>query len=156
MTTTVRRSFSGFLTHEGKIETNLAASVPTVANWLLSELPQFSPWRHHITNPHRRAPTVPECLDEFFQRGNESDDRSNQPAKALIHNVISIIVIFFFVVRWPSLTNSTQPPLRRLGQSDETGCPNWEAFQKGQGHDPLHAPQARGVLAIGFALIAAD
>src|SRR5208282_1166108 len=79
MTTTVRRSFSGFLTHEGKIETNLAASVPTVANWLLSELPQFSPWRHHITNPHRRAPTVPECLDEFFQRGNESDDRSNQP-----------------------------------------------------------------------------
>ena len=41
LTTTVLRSIFGFLTHEGKIATNLAASVPTVANWRLSELPQF-------------------------------------------------------------------------------------------------------------------
>jgi len=41
LTTTALRSFLGFLTHEGKIAANLAASVPTVANWRLSELPQF-------------------------------------------------------------------------------------------------------------------
>ena len=41
LTTTGLRSFLGFLTHEGKITVNLAASVPTVANWRLSELPQF-------------------------------------------------------------------------------------------------------------------
>jgi integrase/recombinase XerD len=35
------RSFLGFLTQEGKITANLAASVPTVANWRLAELPQF-------------------------------------------------------------------------------------------------------------------
>jgi site-specific recombinase XerD len=35
------RSFLGFLTQEGKITANLAASVPTVANWCLAELPQF-------------------------------------------------------------------------------------------------------------------
>jgi site-specific recombinase XerD len=35
------RSFLGFLTQEGKISANLAASVPTVANWSLSVLPQF-------------------------------------------------------------------------------------------------------------------
>lgn len=41
LTTTALRSFLGFLTHEGKITANLAASVPTVAHWRLSELPQF-------------------------------------------------------------------------------------------------------------------
>ena len=41
LTTTVLRSFLGFLVHEGKITANLAASVPTVANWRLTELPQF-------------------------------------------------------------------------------------------------------------------
>jgi site-specific recombinase XerD len=35
------RSFLGFLTQAGKIGANLAASVPTVANWSLSELPRF-------------------------------------------------------------------------------------------------------------------
>jgi integrase/recombinase XerD len=35
------RSFLGFLTQEGKVTANLAASVPTVANWRLAELPQF-------------------------------------------------------------------------------------------------------------------
>jgi integrase/recombinase XerD len=35
------RSFFGFLTQEGKITANLAASVPTVANWRLADLPQF-------------------------------------------------------------------------------------------------------------------
>jgi site-specific recombinase XerD len=35
------RSFLGFLAQEGKVTTNLAASVPTVANWRLAELPQF-------------------------------------------------------------------------------------------------------------------
>lgn len=35
------RSFFGFLTQEGKITANLAASVPTVANWRRSDLPQF-------------------------------------------------------------------------------------------------------------------
>ena len=34
------RSFLGFLTQEGKITANLAASVPTVANWRLANLPQ--------------------------------------------------------------------------------------------------------------------
>jgi site-specific recombinase XerD len=41
LTTTALRSFLGFLVHEGKITVNLAASVPTVANWRLTELPQF-------------------------------------------------------------------------------------------------------------------
>jgi site-specific recombinase XerD len=41
LTACVLRSFLGFLTHEGKITTNLAAAVPAVANWRLSELPQF-------------------------------------------------------------------------------------------------------------------
>ncbi len=35
------RSFLGFLTQEGKVTANLAASVPTVANWRLAGLPQF-------------------------------------------------------------------------------------------------------------------
>jgi integrase/recombinase XerD len=35
------RSFLGFLTQEGKVTVNLAASVPTVANWRLAQLPQF-------------------------------------------------------------------------------------------------------------------
>jgi site-specific recombinase XerD len=35
------RSFLGFLTQEGKVAAPLAASVPTVANWRLAELPQF-------------------------------------------------------------------------------------------------------------------
>jgi site-specific recombinase XerD len=35
------RSFLGFLTQAGKVTANLAASVPTVANWRLAELPQF-------------------------------------------------------------------------------------------------------------------
>jgi site-specific recombinase XerD len=35
------RSFLGFLTQEGKISAPLAASVPSVANWRLGELPQF-------------------------------------------------------------------------------------------------------------------
>jgi site-specific recombinase XerD len=41
LTTSVLRSFLGFLTQEGKIKANLAASVPTAANWRLRELPQF-------------------------------------------------------------------------------------------------------------------
>ena len=41
LTTTALRSFLGFLVHAGKITVNLAASVPTVANWRLGELPQF-------------------------------------------------------------------------------------------------------------------
>lgn len=41
LTGSALRSFLGFLTQEGKITANLAASVPTVANWRLSELPQF-------------------------------------------------------------------------------------------------------------------
>ncbi len=35
------RSFLGFLTQKGKTTANLAASVPTVANWRLAKLPQF-------------------------------------------------------------------------------------------------------------------
>jgi site-specific recombinase XerD len=35
------RSFLGFLYQRGELATNLAASVPTVANWSLLELPQF-------------------------------------------------------------------------------------------------------------------
>lgn len=35
------RSFLGFLTQEGKVRTNLAAAVPTVAAWRLADLPQF-------------------------------------------------------------------------------------------------------------------
>jgi len=41
LTTGALRSFLGFLTQAGKVTTNLAASVPAVANWRLSELPQF-------------------------------------------------------------------------------------------------------------------
>lgn len=41
LTGSALRSFLGFLTQEGKITANLAASVPAVANWRLSELPQF-------------------------------------------------------------------------------------------------------------------
>ena len=41
LTTSALRSFLGFLLHAGKIKVNLAASVPTVANWRLGELPQF-------------------------------------------------------------------------------------------------------------------
>jgi site-specific recombinase XerD len=41
LTTTALRSFLGFLVQAGKITVNLAASVPTVANWRLTELPQF-------------------------------------------------------------------------------------------------------------------
>jgi site-specific recombinase XerD len=35
------RSFLGFLTQTGKVTANLAASIPTVANWRLAELPQY-------------------------------------------------------------------------------------------------------------------
>jgi len=35
------RSFLGFLTKQGEVSASLAASVPTVANWRLAELPQF-------------------------------------------------------------------------------------------------------------------
>ena len=41
LTASALRSFLGFLTHQGKIPASLAASVPTVANWRLAELPQF-------------------------------------------------------------------------------------------------------------------
>jgi site-specific recombinase XerD len=40
-TASALRSFLGFLTQEGRITANLAASVPAVANWRLSELPRF-------------------------------------------------------------------------------------------------------------------
>ena len=40
-TASALRSFLGFLTQAGKLSANLAASVPTVANWSLSELPRF-------------------------------------------------------------------------------------------------------------------
>jgi len=39
--TTVLRGFLGFLLREGRIVTNLAAAVPTIAGWRLSELPRF-------------------------------------------------------------------------------------------------------------------
>jgi len=39
--TTVLRSFLGFLLQQGRIDSNLAASIPTVAGWRLSELPRF-------------------------------------------------------------------------------------------------------------------
>ncbi len=39
--TSVLRSFLGYLLREGRIGTNLAAAVPTVAGWRLSELPRF-------------------------------------------------------------------------------------------------------------------
>lgn len=39
--TSVLRSFFGFLLQEGRIDVNLAAAVPTVAGWRLSELPRF-------------------------------------------------------------------------------------------------------------------
>jgi site-specific recombinase XerD len=38
---TVLRSFLGFLLQQGRIRTNLAAVVPAVAGWRLSELPRF-------------------------------------------------------------------------------------------------------------------
>jgi site-specific recombinase XerD len=38
---TVLRSFLGFLLQQSHISTNLAAAVPTVAGWRLSELPRF-------------------------------------------------------------------------------------------------------------------
>ena len=41
LTASALRSFLGFLTHQGKVPASLAASVPTVANWRLAELPQF-------------------------------------------------------------------------------------------------------------------
>jgi site-specific recombinase XerD len=41
LTASALRSFLGFLVNAGKITVNLAASVPTVANWRLAELPQF-------------------------------------------------------------------------------------------------------------------
>ena len=41
LTATALRSFLGFLTQQGKVPASLAASVPTVANWRLAELPQF-------------------------------------------------------------------------------------------------------------------
>jgi site-specific recombinase XerD len=40
-TTTALRSFFGFLFQNGKVATNLAMSVPTVAGWRLSELPHY-------------------------------------------------------------------------------------------------------------------
>jgi site-specific recombinase XerD len=39
--TSVLRSFLGFLLQKGQITSNLAAAVPTVAGWRLSELPRF-------------------------------------------------------------------------------------------------------------------
>ena len=41
LTTSALRSFLGFLYLRGRLRTPLAASVPTVATWRLSELPQF-------------------------------------------------------------------------------------------------------------------
>jgi site-specific recombinase XerD len=41
LTTTALRSFLGFLFLRGKLSAPLAVSVPTVATWRLSELPQF-------------------------------------------------------------------------------------------------------------------
>ena len=41
LTTSALRSFLGFLYLRGRLTTPLAASVPTVATWRLSELPQF-------------------------------------------------------------------------------------------------------------------
>ena len=41
LTTSALRSFLGFLYLRGQLATPLAASVPTVATWRLSELPQF-------------------------------------------------------------------------------------------------------------------
>lgn len=41
LTTSALRSFLGFLYLSGQLATPLAASVPTVATWRLSELPQF-------------------------------------------------------------------------------------------------------------------
>jgi site-specific recombinase XerD len=41
LTTSALRSFLGFLYLRGQLTTPLAASVPTVATWRLSELPQF-------------------------------------------------------------------------------------------------------------------
>ncbi len=41
LTTSALRSFLGFLYLRGRLRTPLAASVPTVAAWRLSELPQF-------------------------------------------------------------------------------------------------------------------
>ena len=41
LTASALRSFLVFLTHQGKVPASLAASVPTVANWRLAELPQF-------------------------------------------------------------------------------------------------------------------
>jgi len=40
-TATGLRSFLGFLLQQGRITTNLAAAVPTVAGWPLSQLPRF-------------------------------------------------------------------------------------------------------------------
>jgi integrase len=39
--TAVLRGFLGFLLREGRIVNNLAAAVPTIAGWRLSELPRF-------------------------------------------------------------------------------------------------------------------
>src|ERR1019366_3416694 len=41
LTTSALRSFLGFLYLRGQLAVPLAASVPTVATWRLSELPQF-------------------------------------------------------------------------------------------------------------------
>src|SRR5258708_7519531 len=41
LTTSALRSFLGFLYLQGHLTAPLAASVPTVATWRLSELPQF-------------------------------------------------------------------------------------------------------------------
>ena len=41
LTASVLRSFLGFLFQHGRIPTNLAAAVPTVAGWRLSELPRY-------------------------------------------------------------------------------------------------------------------
>ena len=41
LTTTVLRSFLNFLFRDGRIAVKLAAAVPTVAGWRLSELPRF-------------------------------------------------------------------------------------------------------------------
>ena len=41
LTASVLRSFLGFLYEHGRLATNLAGAVPTVAGWRLSELPRF-------------------------------------------------------------------------------------------------------------------
>src|SRR5437879_2585942 len=52
--TTVLRSFLGFLLQEGRIATNLAAAVPTVAGWRLSECGGYRLERRAVVHPGKR------------------------------------------------------------------------------------------------------